>query len=161
MHIPPLPTVQLFSNYLKEDKAPFISTDANSLSYTTWIRDWTTHLSGISDTVLVPLETTANTTPLDLTQWQNSLSEHPNTALVHFFISGISQGFKLGFNNPSSSLKSARKNKILANEHPEVVDEYLAPEIAWSRVARLFEKLATPGAHISRFGVIHKMHSKK
>ena len=162
MHIPPpLPTAQLFSNYLKDDKAPFIGTDANSLSYTTWIRDWTTHLSGISDTVLVPPEATAITTPLDLTQWKNSLSEHPNTPLVHFFISGISQGFRLGFNNPSSSLKSARKNMISANEHPEVVDEYLAAEIAQSRVAGPFVKLATPRAHISRFGVIPKKHSKK
>ena len=62
----PLPTVQLFSNYLKDDKAPFIGTDANLLAYTIWIRDWTTHLSGISDTVLVPPEATAITTPLDL-----------------------------------------------------------------------------------------------
>ena len=69
----PLPTAQLFSNYLKDDKPPFIGTDANLLSYTTWIRDRTTHLSGISDTVLVPPEATAITTPLDLTQWQNSL----------------------------------------------------------------------------------------
>ena len=63
----PLPTAQLFSNYLEDDKPPFIGTDAYLLSYTTWIRDWTTHLSVISDTVLVPPEATAIATPLDLT----------------------------------------------------------------------------------------------
>ena len=83
-HIPPFPTAQLFSNYLKDDKAPFIGSDVNSLSYT----NWTTHLSGISDTVLVPPEAAAITTLLDLTQWQNGLSEHPNTALVHFLSLG-------------------------------------------------------------------------
>ena len=41
---------------------------------------------------------------------------------------------------------------ISANEHLEVVDNYLAAEIAHSCVAGPFEKLATPGAHISRFG---------
>ena len=33
---------------------------------------------------------------------------------------------------------------ISANEHPEVVDEYLAAEIVQSRLASPFEKLATP-----------------
>ena len=56
---------------------------------------------------------------------------------------------------------TARKNMISTNEHPEVVDKYLAAEIAQSRVVGPFEKLATPGAHISRFGVIPKNHSKK
>ena len=133
----------------------------NVQSYTTWIRDWTAHLSGISKDILVPPKATAITTPLVTAHWQKSLAEYPNRALVHFYISGISQGFRLGFNNPTSSLRSARRNLISATEHPEVVEEYLAAEITQSRIIGPFDKLPNGDPHISRFGVIPKKHSQK
>ena len=92
-------------------------------------------------------------------QWQRVLCNHPNSALVQFFTTGISQGFRLGFNRPSALLKSAHKNLSLATLHPEVVDEYLANELAKSRIAGPFKKTAIPEAHINRFGVIPKKHS--
>ena len=118
-------------------------------------------LSGMSDDVWVPPEDTANTTPMNTAQWKKSLVKHPNRALVNFYISGISQGFRLGFNNPTFSLKSACRNLSSAYEHPEVVDEYLAAEIAQCRIAGPFEKLPNSEIHISRFGVIPKKHSQK
>ena len=154
----PLPTAQVFSNYLKDDKAPSISSDANSLSYTTWIRDWTTHLSGISDNVLVPRGHSHyhSTGPHTVAKQSIKTSQHP--LLYLWDISRLQTCLQ---ENPSTLLKLAYKNMISANEHPEVVDEYLAAEIAQSCVASKFEKLATPRGHISRFGVIPKKHSKK
>ena len=81
-----------------------------STSYSTWIRDWIGHLTGVSSSILVPSGATAITTPLVQVQWQRYLSNHPNNTLVNFFITGISQGFRLGFNRQLSQLKSARKN---------------------------------------------------
>ena len=132
-----------------------------STSYGTWIRDWMGHLTGVSSSILVPSGATAITTPLVQVQWQRYLSNHPNNTLVNFFISGISQGFRLGFNRPLSQLKSVRKNLSSAVLHPEVVDEYLAAELEKSRLAGPFSKLDIPYAHISRFGVIPKKYSQQ
>ena len=132
-----------------------------STSYGTWIRDWMGHLTGVSSSILVPSGATAITTPLVQVQWQRYLSNHPNNTLVNFFISGISQGFRLGFNRPLSQLKSARKNLSSAVLHPEVVDEYLAAELEKSRLAGPFSTLDIPYAHISRFGVIPKKFSQQ
>ena len=55
-------------------------------------------------------------------------------------------------------LKSAQKNLGGALQHPEVVEEYLAAEVAQHRVAGPFSKSIIPRAHISRFGVIPKSH---
>ena len=153
-----LSTAQLCSSLLTDgDTDPA----TNLQSYTTWIRDWMAHLSGISEEILVPSEATTITTPLVITQWQRSLVEHPNRALVHFYISGISQGFRLGFNNPKSSLRPARRNPISATEHPQVVEEYLAAEITHFRITGPFSKLPNEDAHISQFGVIPKKYSQK
>ena len=90
---------------------------------------------------------------MNVAQWKKSLVKHPNRAFVNFFNSSISQEFRLGFNNPTFSLKSACQTLLLAYEHPEVVDEYLAAEIAQSRIAGPFKKLSNSEALISRFGV--------
>ena len=84
----------------------------------TWNRNWKVKLSGISEDVRVLLESTAVTTPLLIAQWQKFLVKYPNRALVNIYIFSISQGFKLGFNNLSSLLKSAQWNQIPSNQHP-------------------------------------------
>ena len=100
----------------------------------------------------------AITTPLQPKEWQRSLSAHPNTSLVTFFILGLTDGFKIGFNNPTSKLHSAHKNLAEALQHSQVVDDYLKAEIAEHRVAGPFHKADVSDAHISRFGVIPKQH---
>ena len=104
---------------------------------------------------------TAIATPLVQVQWLHYLSDHPNDSLVNFFIAGISQGFRLGFNRPASWLKSARKSLSSAVLHPEVVDEYLAAELTKSRIAGPFSKQGILEAHISGFGVIPKKYSQQ
>ena len=110
---------------------------------------------------LVPPGATAITTPLVQVQWLKYLSNHPSHTLVNFFITGISQGFRLGFNRPLSQHKSAHKNLSSAVIHPEVIDEYLAAEVKKSRRAGPFSKLDVPHAHTSRFGVIPKKYSQQ
>jgi len=105
----------------------------------------------------VPTEAANITTPLDTTQWKRHLSGHPNSSLVNFFISDISQGFRLGFNRNLTLLKLACRN-LSSAEHPAVVEEYLTAELAQSHIAGPFEKAAIPKAHISRFGVIPKKY---
>lgn len=128
------------------------------LPYEPWLSEWTSHLAGAPEASLVPPEATAVSTPLHPSEWQILLEEHPNKPLTDFFMSGISQGFRIGFNQPSNMLKSARKNLDCACQHPEVVEEYLAEEVAQHRVAGPFHSSTVHKVHISRFGVIPKNH---
>ena len=66
-------------------------------SYSTWIRDWTAHLTGVSSDTKVPPAATAITTPLVQAQWLRYLSDHPNDSLINFYcwyISGLQTGFQ-------------------------------------------------------------------
>lgn len=73
---------------------------------------------------------------------------------MSYVLSGIRQGFKLGFN--SAPLKDAKRNKQSALEHPEIVDEYLRNEVDLGRVAGPFSRPPIPNLHTSSFGVIPK-----
>jgi len=86
------------------------------------------------------------------------LADHPNKPLVNFFISGMQEGFRIGFTSCSTNIKSAKRNLQCAVEHPEVVESYLADEVALGRVSGPFPYSSVPYAHISRFGVIPKNH---
>ena len=101
---------------------------------------------------------TSVSTPLIPSTWEALLTSHPNRQLVQFFMSGISQGFRIGFKQPKKTLKSAKRNLGCALDHPETVTKYLADEIALDRVAGPYKMSAIPQAHISRFGVIPKSH---
>ena len=128
--------------------------DVNSLhydatpSYETWLAQWTKHLAGLSETVVVPSVAATVTTPLNINGWQARLMEYANRLLVTFFISGLTQGFRIGFNQLPVMLKSAQKNLDGALQHPKVVDKYLTAEIAQHRLAGPFIKSTVLRAHV-------------
>ena len=126
--------------------------------YEPWLSEWTSHLTGVSETVFVPLEASKISTPLHTQNWQALLEEYPSKPLASFFMFRISHGFRIGFNQPFSTLKSAKKNLDCALQHPQVVGEYLLEEVTQQRVAGPFHASAVPKIHISRFGVIPKNH---
>ena len=80
---------------------------------------------------------------------------HPNPERVAFLLDGFRNGFKLGFSQ-NQTLKSAKRNKPSAYEHPLFIDEYLANEVSLGRVAGPFHTPPFPFLHVSSFGVIHK-----
>ena len=132
-----------------------------STCYTTWISKWLSHLHGSHDSVKVPPEATRICTPLIPKQWERHLATYPNRELTQFFIAGITSGFRLGCKPSLQKLKSSRKNLVSCQEHPEIVNKYLANELKESRIAGPFNKLSIPDAHISRFGVIPKKSAGK
>ena len=83
---------------------------------------------------------------------------HPNRELVHFFLTGITHGFRIRFDHGSCPLSSSRRNLHSASQHPEVIDEYLLSELQESRVAGPYASSDIPTAHVSRFGVIPKSY---
>ena len=100
----------------------------------------------------------AITTPLNAKNWALILSTHPNQELVQFFITGISEGFRIGFKSLPKPLKSAKHNLQCALQHPDTVSQYLPDKIAHQRIAGPSKRSVIPDAHISRFEVIPKNH---
>ena len=96
--------------------------------------------------------------PLDVSAWRMLLISHPHRDIVHFFLMGITHGFRIGCGIAAPALKSAKKNLQSAYEDPEVIDEYLHKEVDEARVVGPFSSSNVPVAHISRFGVIPKSH---
>ena len=126
--------------------------------YHTWITKWHNHMKDVPTAILVPPQASRIHTPLIISKWQEALLNHPHHLLVDFFLTGISQGFRIGFNHPADKLKSARRNLTGALQHPQVVEEYLATEILHHRVAGPFNKQHLPSVQLNRFGVIPKRH---
>jgi len=123
-----------------------------------WVPKWKTRLRTSATDIQVPANANSVSTPLIPSTWEALLTSHPNRQLVQFFMSGISQGFRIGFKQPKKTLKSAKRNLGCALDYPETVTKYLADEIVLGRVAGPYKISAIPQAHISRFGVIPKNH---
>ena len=93
--------------------------------------------------------------PLNVNMFALELAHHPNQALVSEVLQGLSQGFHLGF-NPGTNLRSSKKNKASAYQHPDITDAYLSNEIRLGRVAGPFLFPPISNLHVNSFGVIPK-----
>ena len=108
--------------------------------------------------MLVPPEARLVTTPLKALAWSIYLQTYPDQELVQFFLKGITQGFRIGFNYHSQQLKSSKKNLEGALSHPDVVQHYLRTEVNMGRLIGPLDNAYKLVTHISRFGVIPKSH---
>ena len=125
-----------------------------------WLQMWSSSLPAFS-TCDVPFTARRVCTPLSAQAWFTMLQNYPDPSLIQFILDGICQGFRIGFTRPQSSLKSARNNLEGAQQHPDVVSDYLHSEVVMGRVVGPFSPRAIPHVHISRFGVIPKGHMGK
>ena len=98
------------------------------------------------------------TTPLILKEWVNLLSSHPDAELSHYVLTGLAQGFHIGFDRVKVQCVRAKNNMQSALQHPSVVEDYLQNEIALGRVIGPVFLSRVPSIQINRFGVIPKNH---
>ena len=124
--------------------------------YSSWLTLWKVQTKFTPGTNNLPTAARKVTTPLKPDAWLHMLATHPEQNLVKFFIDGITQGFRIGFNYQSTPIKSAKINMDSANLHPAIVTEYLQTELNQNRIAGPFTSTTWGGGHISRFGVIPK-----
>ncbi len=94
-------------------------------------------------------------TPLRSEMWARALQRHPDREFVAYLLRGMRSGFRIGFTQ--TTVRSARRNMLSAEQNPEVVDKYLAREREAGRVIGPLPANLT-GVHVSRFGVIPKPH---
>ena len=97
-------------------------------------------------------------TPIKAEKLRRELCSHPDQAQVDFVISGLSQGFHLGFNSLAVSLQSASHNMPSTSLQPTVIDQYLLKELEKGRIAGPFSISPIPHLHVSRFGIIPKKY---
>ncbi len=94
-----------------------------------------------------------------MSAWQDTLNHHPDLAFARYIVSGLANGFRIGFQR-GFPLKHAKKNMPSAQLHPEVITAYLEKEQSLGRMLGPFppgEPL--PPLQINRFGVIPKGHN--
>ena len=96
-------------------------------------------------------------TSLRVEEWERELVGHPDEELVGYVLSGIREGFRVGFDYSKHTCVSARANLLSAGENKQVVDDYLREECTRGRVVRMDALESVEGLHISPFGVIPKI----
>ena len=97
-------------------------------------------------------------TPIDAHKLWRELCFHPDQDKVDYVISGLTNGFRLGFDPSAVSLQSAAHNMPSASLQLSVIDQYLLTEREKGRVAGPFLISPIPNLHVSRFGVIPNKH---
>ena len=123
--------------------------------YSVWLKSWKDHLPERTS-LQIPLTATGVQTPLIAQKWESYLEDYCNHELVQFFLEGITQGFKTGFNPSTITLKSVTRNLPGALLHPEVVEDYIKEEFIHHRFCGPYPAAISPWVHISWFGVIPK-----
>ena len=78
-----------------------------SVNYKKWLPEWKKQLSLAPLMPTVPTLAQTLSTPLDLSAWCYILYSYPYRDLVHFFLQGLSKGFRVGFDYQHTVLKSS------------------------------------------------------
>ena len=107
--------------------APIDTSDpVQPLDYTEWLQDWTRLNKPSSTDIMVPLQAQHIATPLLPLEWGHLLATHPNRKLVAFFLQGLTEGFRIGYDYTFNTLKPAKTNMESALSHTAVVEDYIA-----------------------------------
>ena len=128
--------------------------------YSSWLLEWLKLCEKAPAVPKVPPVAQSITSPLDQFTWQYFLKGEADKELAHFFLTGLANGFRIGFNYDTGTVQPVSRNLQCAYDHPQVVEDYLHAEVRSSRVAGPFCQAAVSGVHISRFGVIPKNHQQ-
>ena len=97
------------------------------------------------------------TTPIDLPQLALYLHDHPDRASVDAVLTGLSQGFKIGFQGPRVSREYP--NLISAKQNPHIISTNLLKELRLGHTAGPFVSPPFPNFQVYPTGVVPKKHS--
>lgn len=68
--------------------------------------------------------------PIKLANWDKFLQSHPDQKFAAYIHSGLSNGFRIGFDRQGPRLRSAGQNHPSASSNPLVVREYVRKEVS-------------------------------
>ena len=90
-----------------------------------------------------------------LSAWEYYMRRHPDGQFRRYIMTGIEQGFHIGFAR-SSPLRPAGRNHPSAVAHPSQVTNYIHAELEGGRLLELPPNAS--GCHTSPIGLIPKTH---
>ena len=93
-----------------------------------------------------------------LPEWRQELRDHGDRRFAKYILDGIEHGFREGFDH-SYPLVPASRNMPSASSHAEVIDAYIAGEVAEGRMLGPFQPGSVEGLQVNRMGVIPKGHT--
>ena len=94
-------------------------------------------------------------TPLIQAAWEEALASHPDQRFSSYILTGIAEGFRIGFNR-QFPLKSVSRNMPSAKEQHLALKGYVDKERA---AGHLLGPVPRASTHVSRMGVIPKGHT--
>ena len=119
-------------------------------------------LSGFPNSSPIPLPAALHsiTTPLNRDAWALWLNHHPDQEFAQWVLSGITNGFRIGFDHSTHTCRPAKRNHPSALERPTVVAQSLSKETTAKRLIGPIDPTHFPQAHTSSLGVIPKKHAE-
>ena len=96
--------------------------------------------------------------PIILANWAQFLQSHPDQDFAAYIHSGLSNGFRIGFNRQAPHLKSSARNHPSAASNPLVVREYIRKEVSAGRLVGPLPQELLPLVMISPIGLVPKAH---
>ena len=108
-------------------------------------------------TPVIPAELGVVKSPLRASEWEEVLGSHPDREFARYIVTGIREGFRIGYDYGQQLGRKRARNMRSASEHPEPIDNYVQTESREGRLIRAPDRAATQIA-ISRVGVIPKLH---
>ena len=109
-----------------------------------------------SEPLFIPDVLRPISTPLKLPAWSSALAVHPDVVFAQYIVSGIANGFRIGFDR-NATLSSVSRNMRSAKEQQGALQSYIDKEVA---AGHLLGPLPWQSSiHISRMGVIPKGHT--
>ena len=100
--------------------------------------------------MVLPPTMRATVTPLHWREWQASLRNHPDEFVVNFVLTGIKEGFRLGYEYSVQQPRISRRNMPSPTKTRTVVSAYLAKEYAEGHVLGPYEQQLLQQLHVSR-----------
>lgn len=94
-------------------------------------------------------------TPLQVDAWEQALARHPDREWVQALLSGIRHGFRIGLQS-TAQCRSTTKNAPSALTQGQVVDQFIAKQIAQGYMLGPFTQEESPGVTTSKLAVIPK-----
>ena len=98
-------------------------------------------------------------TPLNANIFRTELENHPDQDFVKYIISGISNGFDIGFQGPDSTYIARNMKSI--KEHPDIIEKYVNEEVSAGRILGPFSFPPLSNFRCSPIGVVEKKNSGK
>lgn len=94
--------------------------------------------------------------PVHLNHWMEFLYSHPDQEFAAYIHTGLSQGFRIGYNRQISSLRSTSRNHPSALSNPQVVQDHIAAEVEVGRLLGPMKQALLPLLHSSPIGLVPK-----